>query len=254
MKSDTLQCLKGLIQETPGIRPKDILQHFSFQPTGIFKHLKHLQTERVIYKIGRPPEVRYYTYASMENVSHLLNNAINWAMSGDERWAPPDALSSTRDVFQARADHLVYELQQRLNNQDVAFLIVAVVGEIGNNSFDHNLGHWRDTTGVYFHNDSATREIVLADRGQGVFATIKRVKPEVKNDADALRVAFTERISGRAPEKRGNGLKFVKKVITEQSLCLHYYTGDAMAEISASKFTIKPSPINVPGTVAYLKF
>ncbi len=254
MKSDTIQSLQNLIQKNPGIRTKDIIQYFDFQPTGIFKHLQKLQAKHAIYKVGRPPEVRYYTYASMDNTSHLLNNVINWAMSGDERWATTDSLSPTRDVFQARADRLAHELQQCLHNNDLAFLIVAIVGEIGNNSFDHNLGHWRDTPGTYFQIDNATREIVLADRGQGVYATIKRVKPEVKNDADALHVAFTEMISGRAPEKRGNGLKFVKKIVAEQNLYLNYYTGGVIAEISPSRFTIKPSPVNIPGTAAYLKF
>ncbi len=76
----------------------------------------------------------------------------------------------------------------------------------------------------------------------------------MESDADALRVAFTEMISGRAPEKRGNGLKFVKKVITENMLYLAYYTGTAMATISKSGLLIKKSAVRVPGTVCYIKF
>ncbi len=51
--------------------------------------------------------------------------------------------------------------------------------------------------------------IIIADRGRGIMETLKKVKPGLANDMDALTVVFTERISGRAPEARGNGLKFV---------------------------------------------
>jgi len=52
------------------------------------------------------------------------------------------------------------------------------------------------------------RKVVLADRGQGVLTTLKRVRRELTNSSEAIRVAFTETISGRYPETRGNGLKF----------------------------------------------
>lgn len=41
----------------------------------------------------------------------------------------------------------------------------------------------------------------------------------------ALHVAFTERLSGRAPEKRGNGLKFVRSVLIEDGIDLWYGSG-----------------------------
>jgi hypothetical protein len=254
MRSDTEQRIQDLIREKGGIRAREMIWELGLNPTGIFKHLKRLQKKNVIYKVGRPPEVRYYPYASMDDKSTILTNVMNWAISGDQRWASPDHLSSTRDVFQARTDHLVHELQGHLKNTNLVSLIVAIVGEVGNNSFDHNLGHWRDVPGVYFQTSITTREIVLADRGQGVFETIRRVKLAVKTDADALRVAFTEIVSGRAPEKRGNGLKFVKKVVEEQNFYLTYYTGNVVAEISASGFTIEPSKVTIPGTAIYIKF
>ena len=59
------------------------------------------------------------------------------------------------------------------------------------------------------------RKIVLADRGQGILTTLKRVRPELINSSEAMRLAFTETISGRYPETRGNGLKFVRSIIVE---------------------------------------
>jgi len=35
--------------------------------------------------------------------------------------------------------------------------------------------------------------------------------PELSTDEEAVRTAFTKVVSGRAPESRGNGLKFVRK-------------------------------------------
>src|SRR3989338_3459108 len=104
-------------------------------------------------------------------------------------------------------------------------LVVAVAGEIGNNSFDHNLGKWPDTPGIFFSYDITKRIIVLADRGLGILATLKRVKPELNNDEEALRVAFTEVLSGRAPENRGNGLKFVRKIVAENPVGLLFQSG-----------------------------
>jgi hypothetical protein len=66
----------------------------------------------------------------------------------------------------------------------------------------------------------------LADRGIGVLATLKRVRPNLNTHEAALATAFTEIISGRAPEERGNGLKFVKKVITENPMGLVFQSGD----------------------------
>lgn len=94
-------------------------------------------------------------------------------------------------------------------------LLAAVVGEIGNNCFDHNLGQWRDQPGCWLGFDvtSGTARFWIADRGQGIRVSLARVLPDLKDDQEALEVAFRRVISGRAPERRGNGLKFVRSVI-----------------------------------------
>ena len=69
--------------------------------------------------------------------------------------------------------------------------------------------------------------IILADRGQGILTTLKRAKPELTNANEALEVAFTETVSGRVNEARGNGLKFVRSVIVENLFTLSFQTGDA---------------------------
>jgi len=158
----------------------------------------------------------------------------------------------TRDVFQARLDHLEYDLKNNLS-KDFVYLISAIAGEIGNNSFDHNLGSWPDVTGIFFgyNIDNKIIKIILVDRGQGILKTLKKIKPNLKNDQEALKTAFYERISGRAPENRGNGLKFVRESILDNKIHLDFYSGNAQATLN-HEFAIKKSEYVIKGCLAIL--
>jgi len=162
----------------------------------------------------------------------------------------------TRDKFQARLDKMVNNLidEKKINQADV-YILGAIAGEIGNNSFDHNLGSWPDIMGIFFGYEFNGREIkiALADRGQGLKATLERVKPEIKNDGEALFTAFNERISGRAPEPRGNGLKFVKENIKDKKMRLLFMSGLAQAELN-EKMTIKELDDNMRGSLAVISY
>jgi len=136
----------------------------------------------------------------------------------------------TRDVFQSRLERLQSDLKNILS-EDKAALVTAITGEIGNNSYDHNLGNWEDVMGIFFACSLSEKSIVLADRGQGILKTLRRVKPGLKNHKSALKVAFSERISGRYPENRGNGLKFVKQVVNQNNISLTFQTGDALLNL-----------------------
>jgi hypothetical protein len=121
------------------------------------------------------------------------------------------------------------------DDQGKAYLLSAIVGEIGNNSFDHNLGSWKDIPGIFFgysFPDNGEWLVVLADRGQGILKTLRHARPSLANDLDALKVAFTEKLSGRAPEDRGNGLKFVKNGVQEESFHLFFTSGNAQAQLN----------------------
>lgn len=254
MKNTTSNKILAFIKQNNGSTAKDIITHLERNATGIFRHLRKLQEQRKIYKIGKPPYVKYYAYINMENKPKAEEDVFNWVVSGGSQYINPDVFCSSRDTFQTRIDHLINNLKTAVKNDDLVYLIAAVVGEIGNNSFDHNLGHWRDAPGVYFKLELSEREIILADRGQGVYATIKGVRPQVKNEEEALKVAFTELVSGRAPEKRGNGLKFVKKIIEDNQLNLRFFTGNAIGQINSAGLEIKKTDMQIPGTLAIIKF
>lgn len=124
-------------------------------------------------------------------------------------------VSQTRDVFQGRLDNFYGELSAKSWSSDQLSSLTAVLGEIGNNAFDHNLGQWRDIPGCLFGYEFEKKIILawIADRGRGFFDSLKKVAKEISTDQQAIEMAYEKVISGRAPERRGNGLKFVRQVI-----------------------------------------
>lgn len=147
--------------------------------------------------------------------------------------------SPTGDALKIHQKPMAFDLEYNYATKTLTPLIVAVTGEIGNNSFDHNFGNWPDIPGVFFACDMNKRIIVLADRGVGIRATLLRVRSDLKDDIMALSVAFTERVSGRFPEQRGNGLKFVNNVATKNPIGVSLQSGAAVAEITKQNGVLK---------------
>lgn len=178
---------------------------------------------------------RFYRFSDIElklsSSTNHRNLALEWVHSPNGFTLDPQIYCETRDVFQSRLETLQYELGRTLPINGIVSLAIAVAGEIGNNSYDHNLGSWPDIMGIFFYYDEKNRSIILADRGQGVLSTLRHARPELQDSVEALRVAFTETVSGRQPEVRGNGLKFVRSVISENPLSLYFQTGDAFLHI-----------------------
>lgn len=197
---------------------------------------------------------RYYAKEDLELfVSDLSRLVSVWVLSGGD--IPSEFYCSNSADFQARLLKMQDLLIASKKADKIFSLIVAVAGEIGNNSFDHNLGSWPDVPGVFFGYDINKGIIVLGDRGLGILKTLSRIRPSLDNHQDALRVAFTETISGRAPENRGNGLKFVRKVIEKNPMSLFFQSGDAELKLEGNKnLDIKKSKTNIQGCLAIIKF
>lgn len=204
---------------------------------------------------------RYYAEPFLEALAEdqhidLTKMARSW-IQGDGTRRPLDQYyCASSNIFQLR----LQSLEQRLTNIEILQatfpLITAVAGEIGNNSFDHNLGNWPDTPGIFFGDDVKRRKIVLADRGQGILITLSRVRPSLQSHRDALTVAFTEILTGRAPEHRGNGLKFVRKIVTENAWTLAFQTGDACLALRSgvTNLPIEKSMAPISGCFAVLSY
>lgn len=184
---------------------------------------------------------RYYRKRDLDLfIQDLSTIAFEWVIDEsvyelDFHYYCPDSA-----VFQSRLEVLRTDLMTIKDVEPIHSLIVLVAGEIGNNSFDHNLGNWPDVRGIFFGYDLKRRNIVLADRGIGILNSLRRVRPSLVTHKEALKVAFTERITGRAPESRGNGLKLVRKVVCENPLTLDFRTGDARLILRSGDKEVSP--------------
>jgi hypothetical protein len=200
---------------------------------------------------------RYYKTADLDLFLNDLEIITKgWATTENPYNPPEDYYCQSRDIFEGRLIKLQNILAKDLTLQKIFSLIVSIAGEIGNNSFDHNLGAWPDIPGIFFGYDLPRKKIVLADRGQGILKTLQRVRASLQKDEEALKVAFSEILSGRAPEARGNGLKFVKKVITENPLTLLFQSGNAELFIQEheKKLETKILPASFHGCIAIINY
>jgi hypothetical protein len=179
-----------------------------------------------------------------------------WAASAQPPELPDEYYCERSDRFTSRVAKMGMLLQQTGISEDMASLLTLIAGEIGDNSFAHNGGNWPDVPGVFYAYDVSKRIIVLADRGRGVKATLKRVRPNLATDMDALNVAFTEIVSGRDPEKRGNGLKVVRRIAESQPIALIFRSGLGMVHISkgSDPMHIEMTKENVRGAYAVILF
>jgi excisionase family DNA binding protein len=198
---------------------------------------------------------RYYKEKDLEIfASDLMKFASDWIEKGVE--FPGTFYCPTSSIFNARLTKMEYALVQKPGFEKLYSLIVLIAGEIGDNSFAHNLGKWPDTAGIFFGFDLEKRIIVLADRGLGILETLHQVRPELSSHVMAVEVAFTEFISGRAPEKRGNGLKLVREVVINQPIDLFFTSGDAEVRMKGSGkiFRVTRGQRIVRGCLAKIEF
>lgn len=200
---------------------------------------------------------RFYSVADLEkHAKGLWRLATEWASSATPFEPQREFYCPNKDVFKARLERMATEIDSRPALKDLGPIVTSVAGEIGNNSFDHNIGNWPDVLGAFFAYDLGKRVIVLADRGQGILTTLRRAKSDLKDDEDALRVAFTEFITGRTPEHRGNGLKFVRGMVTDNDLELTFQAGAAMLRLKKGdqEINVVPAPEPIRGCLSLIKF
>jgi len=161
--------------------------------------------------------------------------------------ASNECFSETRDVFSARLQSYILKSKK--------YLEAAIIGEIGNNTFDHNfIFEYNHPRGVYCNFSYSQKYVVLADFGKGIKGSLLSVLPSISSDIEAVEVAFTKRISGRSPEQRGNGLKFVSESIQENNWHLYFQSGSGSCSIDRNglHFFEKQSSLN--GCMAILDF
>lgn len=89
---------------------------------------------------------RYYRKKDIEIfMNDLFKFAREWIMTNAE--FPQSFYCQTSSVFQACLVRMQDDMIRSRTIPELFSLLVSVAGEIGNNSFDHNLGLWPDTPG-----------------------------------------------------------------------------------------------------------
>lgn len=164
-------------------------------------------------------------------INDLSSMGWKWASDIVPSEPPKEFYCATSDVFTIRLKRLESDLEKLSNLNIHPSLLMLMVSEIGDNSYAHNLGNWPDVLGIFFAYDLNKRKIILADRGRGILETLQSVRPELQSHSEALKVAFTEILSGRFPERRGNGLKSVARTIITSDVKLLFRTGDAQLDL-----------------------
>lgn len=200
---------------------------------------------------------RYYSVADLETrTKGLFQLAKEWVNAENSYTPESEFYCETSDRFKTRLERMAHVLDADRSVQHFSSFITSAAGEIGNNSFDHNLGNWPDVIGIFFSYDLGKRVIVLADRGVGVLKTLHRVRPDLQTHSDALLVAFTEFVTGRAPEHRGNGLKYVIKALTQAGADFYFQSGDAVLELRKGQadFVIKKIDTRIQGCLVRISF
>jgi len=146
--------------------------------------------------------------------------------------------SSNRSESNARMERYFSICEdQGIKNDDEISLIVSSIGELTNNCFDHNLGYWKDTPGccLSWSKENNRLTFCIADRGRGIVETLRNVAGPEKSNQDILNLAFETVITGRAPENRGNGLKYVCRSIAKYSLnSIKCFSNDVIYEVNKS--------------------
>lgn len=157
-----------------------------------------------------------------------------------------DYFCSSRDVFQARLDSFIQKSQKYLES--------ALIGEVGNNTFDHNWQYSEgQMRGTYFNLSFMGKYVVLADYGRGIKESLSSVI-KLSTDVEAVETGFTKQISGRTPEQRGNGLKFVAETSVNKSWSLYYQTGNGSCAICDEKINFLQTDDFWAGCLAIFDF
>ncbi len=232
---------------------KELAGILGISRVAVFKKIKNGTIKA--QKIGRNFVIFKKDNGGLEVLlSELFKMAKNWAISGKE--FSDQFYCQNSGIFQARLVNMEGLMLKDKNAKDLFSLLTSITGEIGNNSYDHNLGQWPDTPGIFFGYDLGKKQIILADRGLGILETLKRVRPGLKGHQEALRLAFTEIISGRKPEARGNGLKYVRSVILKNPINLVFQTGNAKLTLNSGNtdLDIQTTKESIRGCLALITY
>lgn len=119
-----------------------------------------------------------------------------------------------RDEFDVRLGRFLNLFEKFGLHKDDARRATALIGELGNNVFDHNSGNWPTNIpgcviAVRNYLTQRRLEVVVGDPGIGFLGSLKAAFPEIKTDVEAVKKGLAG-YTGRVGERRGNGLRLIQ--------------------------------------------
>ncbi len=159
-----------------------------------------------------------------------------------------------RDEFNARLPRI--KLMFRIfgiSSMDDANRATVLVGELGNNVFDHNEGSWpTDVRGAIILGQNYPQEkrleLVVADPGIGFRQSLSTVDPDL-TDVKAIKLGL-QGFTGRTGEKRGNGLKLIQAwTINKFNGAVRIHSGNGLVTVD-KEGTQSKNANSILGTLA----
>lgn len=154
---------------------------------------------------------------------------------------------SYRDEFNARLGRFIEIFKDFCLTESDAQRATALVGELGNNVFDHNLGNWPTNISgciiaAQHYPEQKKIEVVIGDPGVGFLGSLKTAFPNLANDIDAIKLGLAGN-TGRIGEIRGNGLKLTQQWTIENfSGTVMVHSGNGL--VIVDKTGIKEQTVN----------
>ncbi len=161
-----------------------------------------------------------------------------------------------RDEFDGKLERFMEMFKNFGLNEYDSRLATSLVGELGNNAFDHNLGSWpTDISGCIIVAQNYPKkkkiQIAIGDPGVGFLGSLKAAFPSLKTDIEAIKKGLGGN-TGRIGELRGNGLKLIQQwTIDNFSGKLAIQSGEGLVIVGENGIT-EAKRNKILGTLAQL--
>jgi len=158
------------------------------------------------------------------------------------------------DEFSARLGHFEKMFRNFGLDEEDAKRAVVIVGELGNNVFDHNLGNWpTNFSGSIIAAQNYPRlkriEMIIADAGVGFMGSLRGAFPDLKSDVEAIKKGLSGH-SGWIGVRRGNGLQTVQRwTIDNFHGALTIHSGNGLVQVDEHGIEARET-VPILGTLA----
>lgn len=163
--------------------------------------------------------------------------------------------SRFRDEFNAYLESTIRKMFRDFGMKETDEQKATVlVGELGNNVFDHNEGLWpTDIRGAIILAQKDTKvkkiELVVADPGIGFLNSLRGIPEPPVTDIDAIKLGL-KGTTGRVGERRGNGLPLILDwTINQFNGIVKIHSGNGLVIVDKNKQETK-SVNKIVGTLA----